>query len=114
LKSSDVVLTRTGGPISSSRDFDELRVRDADRLEVSFSFKHLKSGKSAVEGICGDAEALRACRTTFGDKKVSGEGYVADFGADEDDVGSLYKFVQAVPRYGDDSGFCCVGGTGFK
>jgi hypothetical protein len=80
-KSSAVVLISTGDPISSSWGFDELRVRDDDRLDASLSFKPLKSAKSGVESICGDADALRACRTTFGDRKVSGGGYVADLGA---------------------------------
>jgi hypothetical protein len=51
LRSSAVVLIRTGDPISSSRDFDKLRNRVADRFDASLSFKHLKSAKSWVEGI---------------------------------------------------------------
>jgi hypothetical protein len=85
LRSSAVVLIRTGEPISSSEDFDPLRDRD---LAASFSFKHLRSANNGVEGIRGDADALRACRTTFGDKKVSGGGYVADLGAHGDGGGS--------------------------
>lgn len=73
-RSSAVVLTSTGRPISSSWDFDELRDRDPERLEESLSFKHLKSFKRGVDGICGEADALRACRITFGDKKASGGG----------------------------------------
>jgi hypothetical protein len=71
LRSSAVVLMRTGDPISSSRDFNELQHRVADRFVAILSFKSLKSAKSWVEGMCGDADALRACRTTFGDKKAS-------------------------------------------
>jgi hypothetical protein len=114
LRSSAVVLTKTGDPISSSRDFEELRVRDADRLDVNLSFRHLKSANSGVDGICGDADALRACRTTFGDKKASDGGYVADRGAHGDGDGIRYGSVPAVPRCGDGNGFWGAGGTGFK
>jgi hypothetical protein len=85
LSSSTVVLINTGELMSSSCDFDPLRDRD---LGTSLSFKPLKSANSGVEGIRGDADALRACRTTFGDKKASGGGYVADLGAHGDGNGS--------------------------
>lgn len=63
-----------GDPISSSRVVDELRARAAARFDANFSFNTLKSGKTGVEGICGDAEALRACRITFGERNRSAGG----------------------------------------
>jgi hypothetical protein len=66
--------------MSSSLVFDPLRFLDADRFDANFSFKTLKSGKIGVEGMWGDADALRAWRTTFGDKNPSADGYVADRG----------------------------------
>jgi hypothetical protein len=111
-RSSAVVLTSTGIPISSSCDLDELRDREADLLEVSFSFKHLKSANSGVDGICGEAEALRACRVTFGDKNVSGGGYVADRGCHGDGGGIEYEFGLLLPTCGESRE--CAGGTGFK
>jgi hypothetical protein len=72
LRSPTVELTNTGDPISSSRDFDELRDRDDVLLDAILSFRPQKSANKGVEGMCGDADALRACRTTFGDKNPSG------------------------------------------
>lgn len=77
-RSPTVELTSTGEPMSSSCDFDELRDRGADRLEVILSFSPLKSAKMGVEGISGEADALRACRTTFGDRNTCDGENVAD------------------------------------
>ena len=78
--SSSPPLTRTGALMSSSLVFDPPLFLDADRFEANFSFRTLKSGKMGVDGIWGDADALRAWRTTCGDKKPSAGGYVADLG----------------------------------
>ena len=93
---------------------EELRLRDADRLEANLSFKPLKSANSGVEGICGEADALRACRTTFGDRKASGGGYVADLGTHGDGNGIGYVSELAVPRCGDGRRLEGAGGTGFR
>jgi hypothetical protein len=89
-KSLLVVLINTGAPISSSEDLDELRLRFADRRAASLSFKPLKSANNGVDGMFGDADALLAWRTTFGDKKVCAGGYVADRGVHGDGKGSAY------------------------
>lgn len=114
LRSLFVVLISTGDPISSSCDLDELRARDAARFEASLSFKPRKSANSGVEGMCGDADALRACLTTFGDKKASAGGYVADLGVHGDGSGIGDVPGLAEPRRGDGSGLKGAGGTGFR
>jgi hypothetical protein len=75
------------------------------------SFKPLKSERSGVEGIRGDADALRACRTTLGVKKASAGGYVADLGAHGEGKGSGDGMLLAVP---DCEGLRGAGGTGFR
>jgi len=96
-----VLLTSTGEPISSSLGLEELRVLDADRLDASFSLKTLKSGKIGVEDMCGDADALRACRTTFGDRYRSAGGYVADFGVQGEGGGMPEDFGLAICACGE-------------
>lgn len=76
-----VVLMSTGALICISLTSDELRDRERARFEANFSFKSLKSAKSGVDGSSGDADALRACLDTGGERKCSVGGYVADLGA---------------------------------
>jgi hypothetical protein len=78
---SAVVLTRTGALICISLTSDELRDLERARLEANLSLSSLKSAKSGVDGSSGDADALLACRVTFGDRNWFAGGYVADLGA---------------------------------
>jgi len=78
---SAVVLISTGALICISLTSDELRDLERARFEANFSFRSLKSANSGVDGSSGDADALRACRDTFGERKCSVGGYVADLGA---------------------------------
>ena len=114
VRSSAVVLTSTGELISSSLLFDELRVLDADRFDASFSFRPLKSAKIGVEGMRGDVDALLACRTTFGERKASAGGYVADRGVHGDGKGMAYVSEHAAPNLGEGTGFRGAGGTGVR
>ena len=101
LSSSFVVLMSTGDPISSSLGLELQRVLDGDRFMASFSFKTLKSTNTGVEGIRGEAEALRACRTTFGERKPWTGGYVADLGAQGEGRGMTCDCAPLVPSRGD-------------
>jgi hypothetical protein len=65
---SAVVLMRTGALICISLTSDELRDLERARFEANLSFSSLKSAKSGVDGSSGDADALLACRVTFGDR----------------------------------------------
>lgn len=65
---SAVVLIRTGALICISLTSEELRDLDRRRFEANFSFKSLKSVRSGVDESSGDAEALRVCRDTFGER----------------------------------------------
>ena len=106
-------LTRTGALISSSLVFEPLLFLDADRFDANFSFKTLKSGKIGVEGIWGDADALRAWRTTCGDKKPSVGGYVADLGVHGEGSGMVYDSCPA-PILGEGRGLRGAGGIGVR
>lgn len=77
---SAVVLIRTGALIWSSLASDELRDLERARVDANLFFRSLKSVKSGVDGSSGDADALLACRVTFGDRNWFAEGYVADLG----------------------------------
>lgn len=72
---------RTGALICISLISEELLDLERARFEASFSLRSLKSAKSGVDGNCGDADALRTCRETFGERNWFAGGYVADFGA---------------------------------
>jgi hypothetical protein len=78
---SAVVLINTGALICMSLTSDELRDLERARFEANLSLKSLKSAKSGVDGSIGDADALRACRDTSGERNFSAGGYVADLGA---------------------------------
>lgn len=66
---SAVVLISTGALICISLTSEELRDLDRTRLDAYFSLSSLKSVKRGVDGSSGDADALRACRDTLGDRK---------------------------------------------
>ena len=104
----------TGDPISSSFGFEALRVLGVDRFDANFSFNTSKSAKIGVEGMRGDAEALRACRTTFGERKASAGGYVADLGTHGEGKGMGEVFGPATPTLREGSGFRGAGGTGVR
>lgn len=114
--SSLVVLTRTGDPISNSFDFDPDLEEDLvkERLRVILSLKCLKSRNTGVVGMRGEAEALRVCLTTFGDKKPWTGGYVADFGAHGEGGGMICNrgLAASLHEHGDD--FKEAGGTGLR
>lgn len=103
---------RTGGPISSS--FVSDRLLDLGRFDIIFSFNPLNSANNGVEGNCGDADALRACRTTFGERRRSAGGYVADLGAQGNAISVLYGSELVSPCRGEDNGFEGMGGTGVR
>lgn len=64
--SSAVVLINTGALISNSRTgFGPHLKVEAERFRASFPFKPLKSESSAVDDICGEVDALLACRPYF-------------------------------------------------
>jgi hypothetical protein len=106
-------LTSTGALISNSLVFDPLRFLDADRFDANLSLRTLKSGKMGVDGIWGDADALRAWRTTCGDKKPSVDGYVADLGVHGEGRGMVYESCPA-PILGEGRGLRGAGGTGVR
>jgi hypothetical protein len=66
-----------------------------------------------VEGMWGDADALRAWRTTCGDKNPSTGGYVADFGVHGEGSGMVYDSDLA-PTLGEGRGLRGAGGTGVR
>lgn len=113
-RSPIVELTSTGEPISSSRDFDELRDREVDRLWAILSFSPLKSAKIGVEGMRGEADALRACRTTSGDKYAFDCGNVADSGAHGDGSGRQCESESVVAVRSDRRRLKGAGGTGLR
>jgi len=113
--SSAVLLMSLGGPMTSPRTFVDFdRLWAAVRFWASFSFKHLKSAKSAVDCIAGVVEALRACRTYPGEIGWLPEGYVADLGVVAECIGTLYVSLQRSPSLGEASAFGMVGGTGVR
>lgn len=73
-------LTSTGELMSNSLVLNPERFLEAPRFETSLPLRVLKSGKMGVEGMHGDADALRACRTRRGDRKPSIGACVADRG----------------------------------
>lgn len=106
------MLTKTGEPISSSRTLlDCVLVLDADRFCASFSFRHLKSENSAVDVICGEVEALRACRAYPGESAGPDDGYVADLGPPKRCIGTAYDSLHKSPNREKGSG---LGGTGVR
>lgn len=112
LTSSAVVLMRVGAPICSSLTFLGCsRLFDADRFDASFTFRLLRSGNNALDGIAGEVEALRARRSYPGVRDWLIEGYVADRGPPRDCSGILYVSVQRSPSFGEGSG---LGGTGVR
>lgn len=113
-RSPIVELTSTGEPISSSEDFEELRDREADRLETILSFRPLKSANVGVEGMRGEADALRACRTTSGDKNAFDSENVADRGAQGDGSGIQIGSESVVAGRYDCRKLKGAGGTGLR
>ena len=102
----------TGALICISLTSDELRDLERARFEANFSFRSLKSTKSGVDGSSGDADALRACRDTFGERNWSAGGYVADLGAHGEGKGRVYASRLEPRGLGEGNGL--PGGTGVK
>ena len=109
---SAVVLISTGALICISLISEELRDLERARFEANLSFNSLKSAKSGAEGRSGEADALRACRVTFGDKNWSAGGYVADFGAHGEGKGKTCASRYELRGLGEGSGL--LGGTGVR
>ncbi len=102
----------TGALICISLTSDELRDLDRARFEANFSFRSLKSVKRGVDGSSGDADALRAWRVAFGERKRSVGECVADLGTHDEGEGKSLALRYEPRCLREGNGL--LGGTGVR